>query len=68
MAITYSISFFLLFIPIVLIERYIFHASFEMILISTIFITGYSVVMSMENQFVKTIKTVSREIMSRIKK
>lgn len=68
MATTYFISFFILFIPIILIEKYIFHASFEAMLISTIFITGWAITISIENQFVKTIKVISREIISRIKK
>jgi predicted membrane chloride channel (bestrophin family) len=68
MAIIYCISFFLLFVPIMLIQKYIFNASFGTMLISTIFIAGWAITVSIENQFIKTIKAVSKEIITKIKK
>lgn len=63
---TYFISFFVLFIPIISMEKYLWHASFETVLLTTVFITGAAVVISMETnlrQIKMIIKNIFREKM-----
>ena len=56
---TYFISFFVLWIPITLIEKFIFHSNFDTILITTIFITGAATVIAMEGNL-KQIKIIAK--------
>ena len=51
MLFTYIISFFIIFIPVVLIQKFVFHSNFDTILVTIIFITGAAVVISMETNF-----------------
>ena len=49
MLVTYFISFFILWIPIISLEKYLWHADFETTLLTTVFIAGAAVVIAMEN-------------------
>lgn len=49
MLVTYFVSFFSIFIPVALIQKYLFRSDFDTILLSAVFITGASVVIAMEN-------------------
>jgi len=61
MLFTYIISFFIIFISVVSIQKFLWHSSFDTILITTIFITGAAVVIAMETNL-KQIKMIIRNI------
>ena len=67
MLIIYTITFFLMFIPIALFQRYVLNADFETIVVTTIFITGFSVVASVEKSILKSFKIIAQNI-NRIKR
>lgn len=61
MLFTYIISFFLIFIPVVLIQKFVFYSSFDTILVTIVFIIGAAIVIAMETNL-KQIKMIIKNI------
>lgn len=57
MLVTYFVSFFLIFVPVALIQKYLFHSDSETILMSAVFAAGAAVIVAMENHL-KNIKMI----------
>ena len=68
MIIDYVVLFILTLIPALIIEKKIFNLPSEVILVSAMFLTGYCIIFSMEKRLSNTLKTISANIISRIKK
>lgn len=67
MLFTYIISFFIIFIPVVSMQKFIFHSNFDTILATTVFIAGAAVVIAMENHLRNIKMIIKNAFRKRIK-
>ena len=64
MLFTYVVSFFVLLIPILILDKLLFHLNDKAILILTIFIVGYSIMLGMD-KFLKQLKIIIKNAYSK---